>query len=570
MALTKQDVIIFSSIDWTIHWQLHHQLTTSLVSAGNRVLYIDNTGICSAKISDTKRLKDRVIQWYKGSHGFSAINKNLTVYSPLLLPFPYSKLSLFINKIIFNKSISRWTSAAKFNNPVVISFLPTPLIQNAIKNIVPILSVYYCANNMAESSISANQVSSHEDKFFSNVDIVFTAACVIQEYASKFSEKVFYFPPGIDFDKFDIALKSSVNIPDDLNDISGPIVGYIGTLGRVLDQNIICAIADQCTNFTIVLIGPKYTNINELEKRKNIVLLGARPHDQLPYYIKRFDVGIVPYVCNEFTEGVYPSKLNEYLAMGIPSVSTNLREVRESANNFAKVAIIADSVQEFVDAVRESVVENSVSFKELRIKAAEANSWESRFKGMSKILEENIRFKEKSMSKVNWQHGFNAFFKANKFYKRALSFVLLSYLIIFHTPLFWFMGDQLIVKDALKKTDAIVVFSGDGEVDYRNLSYQERAIDAIKFYDSGYADKIILSSGREQTIADVEIIKLYLTNKGVPESSIYVLDKYPDSTYKNVVMVNQILDKNGMELDNIKVILYEYMSIIYNWLKGRI
>jgi len=615
MALTKQDVIIFSSIDWTIHWQLHHQLTTSLVSAGNRVLYIDNTGIRSAKISDTKRLKERVLQWYKGSHGFSAIDKNLTVYSPLLLPFPYSKLSLFINKLIFNKSISRWTSAAKFNNPVVISFLPTPLIQNAIKNIVPKLSVYYCANNMAESSISASQVSSYEDKFFSDVDIVFTAACVIQDYASKFSEKVFYFPPGIDFDKFDIAIKSSVNIPDDLNDISGPIVGYIGTLGRVLDQNIICAIADQCSNFTIVLIGPKYTNIKELEKRKNIVLLGARPHDQLPYYIKRFDVGIVPYVCNEFTEGVYPSKLNEYLAMGIPSVSTNLREVRESTNNFAKVAIITDSVQEFVDAVRESVVENSVSFKELRIKAAEANSWESRFKGMSKILEENIRFKEKSMSKVNWQNRFNAFFKANKFYKRTLSFVLLSYLIIFHTPLFWFMGDQLIVKDALKKTDAIVVFSGDGEVDYQNLSYQKRALDAIKFYDSGYADKIILSSGREQTIADVEIIKLYLTNKGVPESSIYILDKYPDSTYKNVVMVNQILDKNdidsilfltapyhslrsvllwksyapnidlvvpkmigsqsedvkwSMKLDNIKVILYEYMAIIYNWLKGRI
>ena len=559
MALTKQDVIIFSSIDWTIHWQLHHQLTTSLVSAGNRVLYIDNTGIRSAKISDTKRLKERVLQWYKGSHGFSAIDKNLTVYSPLLLPFPYSKLSLFINKIIFNKSISRWTSAAKFNNPVVISFLPTPLIQNAIKNIVPILSVYYCANNMAESSISASQVSSYEDKFFSDVDIVFTAACVIQEYASKFSEKVFYFPPGIDFDKFDIAMKSSVNILDDLNDISGPIVGYIGTLGRVLDQNIICAIADQCTNFTIVLIGPKYTTINELEKRKNIVLLGARPHDQLPYYIKRFDVGIVPYVCNEFTEGVYPSKLNEYLAMGIPSVSTNLREVRESANNFAKVAIIADSVQEFVDAVRESVVENSVSFKELRIKAAEANSWESRFKGMSKILEENITSKEQSMSKVNWQRRFNAFFKANKFYKRTLSFVLLSYLIIFHTPLFWFMGDQLIVKDAPKKTDAIVVFSGDGEVDYQNLSYQKRALDAIKFYDSGYADKIILSSGREQTIADVEIIKLYLTDKGVPESSIYILDKYPNSTYKNVVMVNQILDKN--DIDSILFLTAPYHSL---------
>ena len=31
-----------------------------------------------------------------------------------------------------------------------------------------------------------------------------------------------------------------------------------------------------------------------------------------------------------------------------------------------------------------------------------------------------------------------------------------------------------------------------------------------------------------------------------------------------------IKGKWSMELDNIKVILYEYMAIIYNWLKGRI
>ena len=615
MAITKQDFIIFSSIDWTIHWQLHHQLATSLVSAGNRVLFVDNTGIRSANISDTKRLKERVVNWYKGAHGFSPIDKNLTVYSPLLLPFPYSKLSLFINKIIFNKAISRWRRAAKFNNPIVISFLPTPLIQNTIKHIMPKLTVYYCANNMADSSISASQVSPYENKFFKNVDIVFTAAYVIQEYASKFSEKVFYFPPGIDFDKFDIAIKSPVNIPDDLNDISGPIVGYVGTLGKVLDQNIICAIADQCTNFTIVLIGPKYANIDELEKRKNILLLGAKPHDQLPYYIQGFDVGIVPYICNEFTEGVYPSKLNEYLAMGIPSVSTNLREVRESIESFAKVAIITDSVQEFVDAVKVSVVENSISLKELRIKVAEVNSWESRFKGISKILEENIRFKENSISKFDWQDRFNGYFRMNRFYKKMLSSILLSYLIIFHTPLFWFMGNQLIVKSTPKKSDAIVVFSGDGEVSYQNLSYQNRALDAIQFYDNGYADKIILSSGREQSIADVEMIKLYLTDKGVPKSSIYILDKYPNSTYQNVTMVKQILDKNDMdsilfltapyhslrsvllwknyapnthvivpkmidsppedvqwsaELDKIRVILYEYAAITYNWLKGRI
>ena len=114
---------------------------------------------------------------------------------------------------------------------------------------------------------------------------------------------------------------------DDLKNISGPIVGYIGTLGKVLDQGLLCSLADQCSDFTIVFIGPKYTNINALEAKSNVVFLGEKPHDQLPYYIKGFDVGIVPYVCNDFTEGVYPSKLNEYLAMGIPAVCSAVGNV---------------------------------------------------------------------------------------------------------------------------------------------------------------------------------------------------------------------------------------------------
>jgi uncharacterized SAM-binding protein YcdF (DUF218 family) len=177
------------------------------------------------------------------------------------------------------------------------------------------------------------------------------------------------------------------------------------------------------------------------------------------------------------------------------------------------------------------------------------------------------------------------------------------------------MGEQLIVRDSPKKSDAIVVFSGDGEVSYQNLSYQNRALDAVKLYKDGYTDKVFLSSGREQTIADVEMIKLYLVSKGVPELSIYMLEKYPNSTYQNVIMVKESLEKNninsilfltapyhslratltwrksapnvnittpdaselspngmqrGVKWDNMKVIMYEYAAIIHNWLVGRI
>ncbi len=611
----KLDYIIFSSVDWTTHWQLHHQLTKSLISTGNRVLFIDNTGIRSVNIHDMKRLGERVHNWRKGVYGFSDVDSNnLTLYSPILLPFPYSKIALFINKAIFNLSLSKWIMASNFNNPVVISFLPTPLVQSAIKNIDPKLLVYYCTNNMADSSISASRVKPYEDYFFKNADIVFTAAHILQENAMKFSKRSFYFPPGIDFNKFEVALKSSSN-PKDIENISGKIIGYIGALGRVLDQKLLCALADSCGDCTIVLIGPKYVDVHKLESKKNVVFLGSKVHDKLPYYIKRFSVGIVPYICNDFTEGVYPSKLNEYLAMGIPAVSTNLREVRESKDVYGDAVTITSTVDEFIKAVKTASKDNDISIKEKRIEVAKSNSWESRFTNISKILDENLALLDDSKHIFDWKDRFQGYFVFYRMFKKIFLIFTFAFILFFYTPLFSLLGENLIVRDTPIKSDAIVVFSGDGEVDYQNLSYQRRSLDAINFYNMGYAKDIFLSSGREQTIADVDMIRLFLIDKGIPEKYIHILGRYPNSTYQNVLLVNKKLEdysinsilfitapyhslrsvltweKNapniavitpevvdspvkklqwGVELDKMRIIAYEYVAIIHNWIIGRI
>jgi len=617
MKLSRQNFIIFSSVDWATHWQLHHQLTMSLASTGNKVLFVENTGIRSANINDFGRLSDRIYNWKKGVYGFSNIDNNKIIsYSPLLLPFPYSRISLFFNKIIFNASISKWIKVTKFDSPIVISFLPTPLIQSAIKDIDPKLTIYYCANNMAASSLSASKVKAYEDYFFGSVDIVFTAAFAIQHYAEKFSDKVFYFPPGIDFDKFELALENDKDIPSDINKIKKPIIGFIGGLGKAIDEKLLYTLSDQCSSFTIVLIGPKYLNFDTLKSKSNIVFLGEKEHSQLPYYIKEFAVGIVPYLCNDFTEGVYPSKLNEYLAMGVPAVSTNLREVRESKQKYKDSIIIADNDNEFIKAVKLLVLENNNdSYKEQRINIAKENSWDSRFNRISEIIKKELIIAKNKQPIINWKSHINAYFNSQLKRIKIVLGVIFSFLIIIYSPLMLIMGEYLIVRDSPKNTDAIVVFSGDGEVSYQNLSYQNRALDAVSFFKEGYANKVFLSSGREQTISDVEIMRLYLVSKGVPNDSIYILQEYPNSTYKNIIMVKKNLDKENIksilfltapyhsrrseliweknapdieiitpnlpgilftdihwdiDLDKVRVILYEYMAIVYNWIIGRI
>lgn len=83
-----KDWIIISSIDWSRNWQIHQHLATSLVEAGHRVLFIENTGVRAprATASDFKRVRQRLQNWLKSTGGFSDIRDNLTVFSPRRCP----------------------------------------------------------------------------------------------------------------------------------------------------------------------------------------------------------------------------------------------------------------------------------------------------------------------------------------------------------------------------------------------------------------------------------------------------------------------------------------------------
>mgnify|MGYP007000431154 len=72
-------------------------------------------------------------------------------------------------------------------------------------------------------------------------------------------------------------------------------------------------------------------------------------------------------------------------------------------------------------------------------------------------------------------------------------YISITFTILFYSPLFWYLGDKLIIRDEPVKSEAIVIFSGNGEASYRNPSYQKRALDGINYYKNGYADKIYLT-----------------------------------------------------------------------------
>ena len=59
MKLSNRNIIILSSIDWDSHRQLHHELVNYLISRKNNILFVENTGSRTLKVSDFPRIKKR-------------------------------------------------------------------------------------------------------------------------------------------------------------------------------------------------------------------------------------------------------------------------------------------------------------------------------------------------------------------------------------------------------------------------------------------------------------------------------------------------------------------------------
>ena len=151
-----------------------------------------------------------------------------------------------------------------------------------------------------------------------------------------------------------------------------------------------------------------------------------------------------------------------------------------------------------------------------------------------------------------------------------ITFFLLLYFICFNTPIISIMASNLIASENIsikKNYDAIVVFSGDGKTSYTNNTYRKRALDAIGYAKKHNVKKILLSSGRDHSISEVEIIKLFLKDQNY-NKEIFVFEKFPSSTYENIIMVGNEL--NNLKYENIIFITspYHYRRSILIWRKN--
>jgi len=390
--IANRDFVIISSTEWDFLWQGHQEIASRLAQSGNRVLYIENTGVRSPDLRDAGRVAARLKFWTRSwsSGGVRQVAPNLYVCAPVVMPPFGSSWQRRVNRQLFLPLILNATRKLKLRDPVILTYLPTDTASDLIQLLRTPRSVvvYYCIADFSQLTPQAKRLKKSEREVVKASDLVFAQNAELAAHCAQWTnERVHIFPFGVNLDRFspDQDAAGALKLPR-------PVIGYVGGLHRHVDFDLLEAMARARPEWSWVFVGPLQTSVGELRKLPNTHFLGQQPHDTIAGYINFFDICIVPYVNDAYTATVVPTKINEYLAMGKPVVSTNLPFVRDFNRQHNVLLTSLSDPQSFLQAVEQALhhTDDEEAMRRRR-EAAALHDWESRLDAMSELMASKTR-----------------------------------------------------------------------------------------------------------------------------------------------------------------------------------
>src|SRR5262245_50128196 len=91
---------------------------------------------------------------------------------------------------------------------------------------------------------------------------------------------------GVDVSHFRKACDPQTEVPEEMKNIKGPIIGFFGLIADWIDLDLIRFLAQSRPNWEFVLIGKVVTDTRMLESAPNIHMVGRKPYQLLPNYAK--------------------------------------------------------------------------------------------------------------------------------------------------------------------------------------------------------------------------------------------------------------------------------------------
>jgi glycosyltransferase involved in cell wall biosynthesis len=409
--ITGRDIIYISSIEWSFLWQGHQEIALRLAAAGNRVLYVENTGVRSPGLQDVGRVALRLKRWAAalGSQGVREVAPNIHVCSPLVLPPFGPRWRREANRRLFLPLLLRTAAKLGMRDPLVWTYLPNDTTVELIRLQRRRGSrglVYYCVADFTQLTPHVKQLEESENEIVASSDVVFTNCMELARKFEPLNPNAHVFPFGVNLDAFPYdhspgsgPVKSNGHGKMPLNSgasafvgqLPKPVIGYMGGMHRHVDFGLIREMALKRPNWSWVCVGALQAALGDLDGLTNVYLTGERPHAELVDYLRQFDVCIVPYVNSTYTATVVPTKINEYLAVGKPVVSTALPAVCDFNNEHRILITTAAEPESFLKAIAQALaMPRDEETRLRRRRVAEVGDWGARFSDMCRLIDESM------------------------------------------------------------------------------------------------------------------------------------------------------------------------------------
>lgn len=382
--LHGQVIICFSTLSWDFLWLRHQELMARFAAQGNRVLFVEPIGIRMPKWEDRGRIVTRLRNRQRaGGRGIRQVMPNVWVVDPLVNPFQQIGLVHQRNVNALTRQMQSGLREIGGGEPIIWTFVPTPLARAVIARLPHKLVVYDCMDALTENPKGVFASFAESEKILSReADVVFVTSRTLLDRQAALNPHTYYVPHGVDFEKF---AAKPMSEPAGLKTISRPRLAFFGGVDERVDLELLANMARNHTDWHIVLMGIVRTDVARLQNVPNIHFLGHIAHDDLPAYLHQMDILLLPYRRSNFSYYMNPAKLHECLAVGKPTVAMALPIFDE----YRDVLRVADSAEEFVclveDALREG--DNAAGVERRRARARE-NTWQARFEEINARLEE--------------------------------------------------------------------------------------------------------------------------------------------------------------------------------------
>ena len=387
--MKNKSVLFFSSDDWSSGLKTSkYHMARCLADDGYTVVYVNSIGLRTPTLN--VRTASRIVSRLRSVfRGVTKVRDNVHVFTPFVVPFHKYRIINRLNRLLLVTSIRVLQWRMKLRDPELWVFLPNHA--KLVGAFGERVALYYCVDeHTLFDGVDSKAMRSLEEELIKKVDLVVATARSLYESKGRQARRVVYLPHGVEVVHFRKALDPAMTIPEDMQSLAHPVVGFFGLIEEWIDLDMIAAAARRHPEWSFVLLGKVAVDIGCFRDAKNMHFLGPRPFAMLPSYCKVFDCGILPFKITDMTVHVNPLKMREYLAAGLPVISTDLPEVRA----YSPTVRIARDSTEFCAQLENALQANSDRHAISR--SMDDEGWEARYRTLRTQIERIILEKMES------------------------------------------------------------------------------------------------------------------------------------------------------------------------------